>query len=92
MIYVNRTYWLDTSQTRYRRGQRGIIIPYDRPKDYNIHIKNLVRHQKKDDEGNLVSRYISTGADHFAFARVYSEIALPFAVSTVENKDIKNFL
>ncbi len=92
VVYVNRTYWLDISQTRYRRGTRGIILPYDRPRDYNTHIKALVRHEKKDDEGNLTSRYLSTGADHYAFARVYSEIALPLAVSTVESRDVKDFL
>lgn len=92
VVHVNRTYWLDISQTRYRRGTKGIIIPYDRPKAYNEHIKAMIRHEKKDDEGNLTSRYISTGADHYAFARVYSEIALPLAVSTVESRDVKDFL
>lgn len=90
--YVNRTYWLDVSQSRYRRGLRGIILPNDLPDDYSTHIKNLVRYEKKDDDGNLIAKYLSQGPDHYAFARVYSEIALPLAVSATEGRDIKEFL
>lgn len=92
VIYVNRTYWLDISQGRYRRAKKGIILPRDLPDDYAKHIKNIIRHEKKDDEGNLVAKYISVGADHYAFSRVYSELALPMAVSVSEGRDVKDFL
>lgn len=92
VIYVNRTYWLDISQGRYRHATKGIILPIDLPEDYGKHIKNLIRHEKKNDEGNLVSKYISVGPDHHAFARVYSELALPMAASISEGRDVKDFL
>ncbi len=94
VLHVNRTYWLDVSQSRYRRGKKGIILPADISTDYRTHVKSLIRVEKKDDEGNLVAKYMTVGnrGDHSAFARVYSEVALPLAVSVLEGKDVKDLL
>jgi hypothetical protein len=35
---------------------------------------------------------VSTATDHFALARVYNEIALPFAASISTGEDISKFL
>lgn len=92
VLQVNRTTWLDQSQSRYMVGHRGIILPRDLPDGYTKMIMALIKRTEKDKDGNLTSRYVSTGADHWAFARVYSEIALPFAVSTRQGQDVKLFL
>ena len=60
---------------------------------YREHIKAPVRTYKKNpDDGNPHAVYVSTGADHFALARVYSEIALPFAASISSGEDVQKFL
>jgi hypothetical protein len=46
----------------------------------------------KSQSDNMIAKYISTGPDHFALARVYSEIALPFAASLTSGEDIAKFL
>lgn len=90
---VNRTIWLDQSQSRFRFGRRSIILPNNLPEGYAKMISALIRKDSKDNEGNIVSRYISQNVvDHWAFARVYSEIALPLAISVSQNTNIQNFL
>lgn len=91
-IQVNRTAWLDISQGRFMRNS-GIFLPQDLSEVYKAHIQVLVKVRREDENGNLVSRYIKRSkADHFAFANVYDEMALPLAVAGQENQDIKNFL
>jgi hypothetical protein len=51
-----------------------------------------VEEKRKRQTDNLVTKYISTSPDHFALARVYSEIALPFAASLTQGEDIEKFL
>ena len=51
-------------------------------------ISALIRKDERDKDDNIVSKYINTGPDHWAFARVYSEIALPIAVSGLESGNI----
>lgn len=97
ILQVNRTVWLDVSQHRYANGPNihngGIILPMDLPTQYPKHISALIKEQKRDDEGNVKSRYISvSNDDHWAFARVYSEIALPLALSVSECKNVQAFL
>jgi phage terminase large subunit GpA len=79
-IKVDRTSWLDLSLGRFRMGKRGILIPIDTSEEYKVQIKAPIRQYKKDAQGNPVGVYIEVGADHFAHARNYSEIALPLAV------------
>lgn len=80
-VSIHRTAWLDCSMGRYRN--RSIVLPNNLPHDYKDHIKAVVRVPRKDAEGQTVYRYETQGsrADHYAFARVYSEVALPFAMS-----------
>jgi hypothetical protein len=90
LIGVGRTSWLDLSQGRFKG--RTIILPYDMLTEAKNHLMNLVRIQKKDKDENPVSKYISVGTDHYAFARMYSEVALPLAISAAKNEDVSAFL
>jgi hypothetical protein len=60
--------------------------------EYKDHVKALVRTYEKDENGNPKARYIETGADHYAHAQVYSEIALPLAAAFTTNSSIQAFL
>lgn len=91
-IHVHRASWLDLSQGRFRRGLRAILLPRDISPEYKRQIKALVRKPGKDSDGNPIVKYISTGSDHFGFANVYDELALPLAVSNSENQDVSAFL
>lgn len=81
-VSVNRTAWLDQSMGRFRN--KSILLPNNLPRDFNSHIKAIVRAPQKDTHGNLVYRYITKGsaADHYAHSLNYAEIALPFATGT----------
>ena len=91
MATVDRTNWLDCALGRFHVEDR-IQLPGDTSLEYREHLKNLVRTYEKDDLGNLTATYVKTGADHFAHAQCYSEIALPLAASYVRGQDIKSFL
>lgn len=79
-VSVNRTSWLDMSLGRFRN--KNIALPRNIPKEYLEHIKAPVRRPKKDNDGQMVYKYETPESrpDHYAHARNYSEIALPFAV------------
>jgi len=80
-VNVDRTSWLDMSQSRFKTGT--IILPKDIPREFKRHIMSLVRIYEKDVDGNPVGKYVKAGSsdDHFAHSRNYSEIALPLAAS-----------
>jgi hypothetical protein len=89
VIKVDRTSWLDLSLGRFRtKGQ--IILPFDISQEYRSHIKTPVRVYEKDQFGNPVGRYRveENAEDHFAHARNYAEMALPFALSRGNPVDI----
>jgi Phage terminase large subunit (GpA) len=88
-ITVDRTSWLDLSLGRFR-GTGMITIPLDVNEEYKQHIKALVRRYEKDKFGNPVGRYVKADndEDHYAHARNYAEIALPFAASLSNARDI----
>lgn len=87
---VDRTSWLDLSLGRFR-GHDMIELPVDTLLEYRDHIKSPVRVYKKDKSGNPFGVYVEAGgADHFAHARNYAEIAFVFAVSTGSAHDISN--
>jgi hypothetical protein len=98
---VDRTNWFSAALGRFRKPRR-ILLPRDVSHEYREHIKAPVRtyvkeggasvDDKKSQGDNLVAKYISTGPDHYALARVYSEIALPFAASLTTGEDIRKFL
>jgi hypothetical protein len=88
---VDRTSWMSAALGRFQKP-RNIILPCDVSHDYREHIKSPVRTYVRDETGNPRATFVSTGADHFALARTYSEIALPFAASISSGQDIQKFL
>lgn len=89
-IKVDRTSWLDLSLGRFKNGK--IQLPLDLSTEYKNNIKAPVRVYEKDDHGNPVGRYVKKAhdADHFAHARNYCELALPFVISYGTPQDIVN--
>jgi hypothetical protein len=92
IVTVDRTSWLDIALGRFRQTTPRIALPRDVNLEYRDHMKNLVRTYTKDENGNPRAEYVKMGADHYAHARCYSEIALPFAASYVKGQDIRRFL
>ncbi|MEA1999532.1 MAG: phage terminase large subunit family protein [Euryarchaeota archaeon] len=88
-VTVDRTSWIDLALSRFR--SQMIVLPKDIPKEYKDHIKSLVRVYEKDQDSNPIAKYVKAGSDedHFAHARVYSEIALPLAASLAVSSDIR---
>ena len=87
-ISVDRTSWLDMSMSRFR--SRSIALPIDLPLEARTHLKALVRVYQKDADGNPIGKYIkdANDEDHYAHARNYSEIALPFGMGLGISQDI----
>lgn len=85
-IKVNRTSWMDLALGRFRT--KTIHLPSDLSVEAATHIKVPARTYKKDKWGNNYGTYESKTDDHFALARVYSEIALGLAISRRKNTDI----
>lgn len=87
-VSVDRTSWLDLSLGRFKR--KAIMIPVDVDTEFKDHMKALVRIYEKDRDGNSIGRYVNGNeADHYAHARNYSEIALPFALNWNTSIDIE---
>ena len=86
-ITVDRTVWLDLSLGRFK--YTNIQIPMNAGYEYKDHIKALTRTYERDKDGNVVGRYVKPEStpDHFAHARNYSEIALPFALSMGQSQN-----
>lgn len=90
-ITVDRTSWLDLSLGRFKSLEPSIKIPIDVNLEYKEHMKSLVRVFERDKLGNPIGRYVKgSGEDHYAHARNYAEIALPFACSFATNQDIES--
>lgn len=98
---VDRTTWFSTALGRFRKPRR-IQLPHDISLEYREHLKAPIRTyvrsgtsedaRKKQGSSDLVAKYISTSPDHYALARVYSEIALPLAASHVSGENVARFL
>ncbi len=97
---VDRSNWFSIALGRFKEPRR-ISLPRDVSLEYREHIKAPVRtyvrsgtaeDPRKRQGDELVARYISTADDHYALARVYSEIALPLAASQVSGQDVAKFL
>lgn len=86
-IKANRTSWLDLSLGRFRNGL--IYLPMDLDQEYIYHICEPQRVYMKDKNGNPVGVYQSAKADHYAFARTYSELALQLATNTAVTQNVK---
>jgi hypothetical protein len=91
MVHADRANWFSAALGRFREPRR-IELPRDISHDYREHIKAPVRTYKRDENDNPQAVYVSTATDHFALARVYNEIALPFAASISTGEDISKFL
>jgi len=89
-VSVDKTAWLDVALNRFHNN--SIAIPKDIQSEYCDQQKGLVRRYKQNNAGRTVGYYQKVGADHFADARCYNEIALPLAASFTTNEDIKVFL
>lgn len=76
-VVANRTYWLDTTLGRYKN--KTVSLPADLDEEFQLHIQALVRRYDKNTLGEDVGNYIVTGADHYAHADNYAEIALAIA-------------
>jgi Phage terminase large subunit (GpA) len=89
-ITVDRTSWLDLSLGRFKARGKMLKTPIDIDQEYKTHMKALVRRYSKDKNGNPVGEYVKADndEDHYAHARNYAEIALPFAISFASNQDI----
>jgi hypothetical protein len=89
-VSVDKTSWLDVALNRFHNDT--IILPQDIPSEYGEQQQGLVRRYKTNNQGKVIGYYHRVGADHYADARCYSEIALPCAASFTTNEDIKVFL
>jgi hypothetical protein len=89
-IKVNRTSWMDMALGRFRN--KSILVPSDLSDEAKEHIKEPQRVFKRDKWNNPFGYYHSVNADHLALARVYSEIAFPFAYSQNLNIDLAQVL
>lgn len=87
-ITVNRTSWLDLALGRFRNN--SITIPSNVPYEYETNLKALVRQYKKDKDGNSYGQYVKNKDDHYAHARNYAEIALPFAAFLLNPHNMKS--
>jgi hypothetical protein len=86
VVKVDRTSWLDASLGRVHN--RHISLPIDLEFEAKEHLKNLTRIVKKNDLNEPIGSYVNTGADHWAHARNYSEIAFHLALGHGQTKDI----
>lgn len=91
-IVVDRTAWLDMSLSRFRT--QTIFLPIDTTQEYKDHIKALTRVYEKDKDGNPTGRYVKGEhiPDHFAHARNYAEMALPFVAAMGKNQNLGKIL
>lgn len=89
-ITVDRTSWLDVALNRFHIDT--IDLPNNTSLEYIEQIQNIVKRYRKDANDNPIGEYINIGADHFAHARCYSEIALPLAASLHTNQNVRIYL
>lgn len=79
LVQVDRTSWMDLSFWRFRNQK--IQLPANLPMSYREQLKAPVKVYRKDDYGNPISFYIEGNrADHYAHARLYTEVALLLAM------------
>jgi len=83
LVTVNRTSWFDCALGRFFSGK--ICLPRNVSIAYQKQLQVPVRAYERDRLGNPVGRWLSgSGTDHFALARVYSEIALVVAIENMQ--------
>jgi len=90
VVMVDRTSWMDLAFSRFRREEM-IAIPADTPFEYKYQLKVPTRVYRKDKDGNNVGYYDSRDQeDHYAHARVYSEIALKVMSNVQVNRNMRS--
>jgi hypothetical protein len=84
---VDRSSWLSTSLGRFKCNPTTIELPRDLPGPFPLHIQCLVRTYERDDDDAVRVVYKATGdgADHYAHALNYAEIALHKMPRAAEN-------
>ena len=90
VITANRTLWIETALSKIIN--KTLLLPRDTPQEFEDHLRNIFKLYGEDSNGNEISYYDSNGADHFAHALTYSEIALPLLAASKTNEDIEAFL
>ncbi len=77
-VAVDRSSWLDLALGRFKNGT--ISLPIDTHIEYREQIKQPVKTYVKDSDGHPIAKYLTAENqdDHFAFSRLYAEIALAF--------------
>jgi hypothetical protein len=78
IIKVDRTSWLDLSLGRFHT--KHINIPVDMEFEAREHLKHLTRIVRRNEYNEPIASYKSTGPDHWAHARNYSEMAFYLAI------------
>jgi hypothetical protein len=80
MLQIDRTSWIGSTLGRFKVNPPRIWLPHDIPDEFKQHIKNLTRKVEKNQMGDVVGVYITTGngADHYAHALVYSALAVKY--------------
>jgi hypothetical protein len=73
VVKADKVGWLTKSLGRVMTG--GLALPLDTPMEFRQHIKSPVRTVKMID-GKAEARFVESGADHWAHALNYAEIAL----------------
>lgn len=86
VVTVDRTNWMDAALGRFH--SRRISLPMDVSHEFREHLKDTIRTYERDDSGNPRAVYVKIGADHFAHALTYAEIALPLSGSFSGNENI----
>jgi hypothetical protein len=90
LITADRNNWLSLTLGRFRT--HGIDLPSDLGHEFKDHIKAIVRTYVRDNQGNFVTKYVSTKADHYALSACYAELALPCIGARETNQDISEFV
>lgn len=93
VITVDRSHWLSAALGRFKTDPSRIVLPRDVTRDYRDHMKALVSIYEADENGNPHLEFASiVPDDHYAFARCYAELALPFVAVRATNENIEKFL
>ncbi len=85
-VSIDRTSWLDMALRRFK--SRTIKLPIDTGHEYKVGIKAPIRIYKKNAKGEPRGTYVAKDPDHYAFARVYCEIALKVGMSIAQNANV----
>ena len=85
LVRVDKVSWLSKSLGRVMVGD--IELPLDLPLEFRKHLKAPVRTLREVD-GQYVAEYVEKGADHYAHALNYAEIALKILDPSLNSSSI----